>query len=508
MATAPTRVGYSHTASGTTSPSSVVVNPDATIANGDWMVTVVMMSSSTTTITPPIGWTILQPITSAGTLRTAIFGKIRAAADGSYSFELDSGGVSGGAAIYWGRGGGAVSTWIIGANSLRSSSQVNVAATTTTTVNNSLVLAFSTERTTTTETGVTSISGATEWMFGAQGPHLETISASYIADKNPAGATGNITITYPNVQSSNGMARQIIIPPSTTVAPNDPVTMTRWDGITEIPLSNKLWNGTSEIVIASVQMYVGQGQGLAVRLMDPDPITVAHRGGTANWPEMTMRAYSESALIFPTDALEISVHRTSDGQFVCSHDANTSRVTGIANDIALSTWAQLNGLTVTADNTDNPSQPREAFCLLSTVLAKYGGKRIIFIEDKSYQNNAALIDIINANGGTDWYVWKQAGSGGAATAASTAGYKTWGYFFDSDLSSFDAKQGQWTYVGVDYKSSDATLANQIAKAGPSRVIAHIIPSIAQRDRLLEYGIRGLMISNVRDCVGKPLKTVA
>ena len=52
---------------------------------------------------------------------------------------------------------------------------------------------------------------------------------------------------------------------------------------------------------------------------------VAHRGGSASWPEMSMRAYTNS-VAHGAGALEVSTHRTSDGVWVLAHDQNLKRV--------------------------------------------------------------------------------------------------------------------------------------------------------------------------------------
>jgi hypothetical protein len=238
-------------------------------------------------------------------------------------------------------------------------------------------------------------------------------------------------------------------------------------------------------------------------MLDPAPLYIAHRGGSANWPEHSPQAYLESAVIYNMDAIEISVHKSADGTFWCSHDATTTRATGVTGTIASMTDAQLGVLYNIAGNTDNPNQPSSKFVKLSDMLAIYAGKRIIFIEDKTYANQAAVIALCQTYAGSDWFVWKQAGPGNKNGASVTAGWKSWGYFFDGDMAaSFATKQAQWDYVGLDYLSSDAVLDPAIATAGASRVIPHIIPTLAQKNRLLAKGVRGLMIANVRDCLPK------
>ena len=69
---------------------------------------------------------------------------------------------------------------------------------------------------------------------------------------------------------------------------------------------------------------------------------VAHRGGSTSWPEMSMRAYTNS-VAHGAGALEVSAGRTSDGVWVLAHDQNLKRVDPSAptTPIAQMTWAEV-----------------------------------------------------------------------------------------------------------------------------------------------------------------------
>lgn len=67
------------------------------------------------------------------------------------------------------------------------------------------------------------------------------------------------------------------------------------------------------------------GQGVIPR---PDPQRsgiVAHRGASAEYPELTLIAY-EQALAQGAEGLECDVRLTADGMLVCLHDTTTQRV--------------------------------------------------------------------------------------------------------------------------------------------------------------------------------------
>jgi glycerophosphoryl diester phosphodiesterase len=54
-------------------------------------------------------------------------------------------------------------------------------------------------------------------------------------------------------------------------------------------------------------------------LLDTRPFYVAHRGGSADWPEQSMLAY-RSAVACGVDALEVSLARSADGVWFGLHD--------------------------------------------------------------------------------------------------------------------------------------------------------------------------------------------
>ena len=67
-------------------------------------------------------------------------------------------------------------------------------------------------------------------------------------------------------------------------------------------------------------------------LYKTDEFFIAHRGAGNISPEHTPYAYAESVRRGAL-AVEISVRTTSDGQFVCRHDANIKRTTGASMDV-------------------------------------------------------------------------------------------------------------------------------------------------------------------------------
>jgi hypothetical protein len=452
----PTRTGRTivDITSGTT--LSVAQPPEMQV--GDWAICVLSIINVTTTITPnQTGWVALVPQRDDGTRRSYVYArKITASDPAIFTFTV-SASTAVKAVLFGGSGGVDPSQWIVGAVTSRSASggtTSNTAVAITTAQANTEIIIISVEATSATESAVSSITGATEWFFapegGSGGSSINTVEVAYI-DKVAAGATGAVTITYPNTQAANGFALQIGIPPVDSLSYSLDTLPPFW--------------------------------------------YIAHRGLSKTYPEMTQYAYDQ-AVRKGLPALEVSVFRSSDGTFWCTHDQNLLRETG--NNVSINTTsdATLSGYSVLGSLTDT-AQSNRPMTKLVDVLNAYAGSRVIFIEDKTYTNQAALLTILQ--GYPDYqkhFIWKQYGDANVFSGVATAGLRTWGYFFDTDMAAFASRQAQFDYVGLDYNSSDATLNSAITTAGAQRVIGQIIQDTTQRDRFIAKGVKGLVVSRL------------
>lgn len=217
--TFPTRKGYTYI--NNIVGNTFTISPDSTISTGDWMILVYTSYSGAGAVTNPPGWTVLQSSTTVGSLVTAIYAKNRVAGETSYNVTVAANGNSDSVTLMWGSGAAPIASWIIGSNMARASitpttNNSNVAPSITTTSTNNLVLAISTERTSASESGILGMTGATAWGYTPQylAAVIQTVSVGFI-NKPDIGASGDVTVTYPNTQSNNGMALQIGIPPGT-----------------------------------------------------------------------------------------------------------------------------------------------------------------------------------------------------------------------------------------------------------------------------------------------------
>jgi len=512
--TPPTRKGYSLLNPGV-SGASLVLDPSTVtsgtgISDNDWMVVTIVTSSATTSVTAPAGWTTLRSLTSIGTLRYAVYGKIRASGDTNYTYTLDTGGTTSAGSLMWGGGADTtVTNWLVGANTDRSVDLHNTGASITTSVDHSLILGISVERTTAIESAITSVSGATEWYFMPQaGGQIETIDVAYVADKTPAGATTVIDWTYPNTQAVNGMAMQLAIPPG--LGGNISVG---YPGVLRVGTTNyngKLfyWDGSGAHDFTATPIVNFQ-PATVTQFLSPahSPWFSAHRGFSYSYPEETLYAY-RSATDWGIQAIEVSVQKSQDGTFWCFHDSTTTRTTGFSGTISSMTDATIAGLTnIGSTAASNPSQPARPTAKLADVLNIYAATHVIIIEDKTYANTTAMLNLMDSYGtsgrpASEIFIWKADALAGASfyTAAAARGYHRWGYIFDTSMASSYASvvaSGKMDMIGMDFNSSDATLTSAIALAITNNVrpTGHIISSTTQRDRMLGLGMTGLMISN-------------
>lgn len=441
------------------SATLMTLTPNVNTQLGDYIFAVITGTTTPGTVTPnDTGWTAITTKQVSGSMNTWVFYRVRGVGETTYGFTFDAGGGNVVGALFVLARGSAVS---FGAGTNRAVDLTNVAKSLTTTADKALALAISTERTTTTEAAITSVTaGWTQLGFALQaGSALQTIfGASKVI--TPAGASGDCTIVYPNTQATNGWAIQAAISPKTLTA-----------RVTDITT----WAAQTDAYIA-------------------------HRGFSKTFPEMTKFAYDE-AVAYGANAIEISVWRDSQGVFWCNHDNSLATTTNgaVTTNITDMTTAALAAVAVSPYQTQNTGQVTQLLTKLSDVLAAYGDNVVVFIECKDYDVvqagvRAALLTYLQTfPHWADRFVWKQGGTG-TKFAGVPAQMKTWGYYFDTDMASFASKQAQWTYVGLDFASADATLTSAIATAGAARTIGHILSLSSQVTRFQGFGVHKFMVS--------------
>lgn len=230
---------------------------------------------------------------------------------------------------------------------------------------------------------------------------------------------------------------------------------------------------------------------IAQMLEGADPFFIGHRGAADVMPEHTMTAYAYG--IEQVQAIEVSTCRTSDGVFICMHDLNTDRVTGVNHQISSTPWSVLQDLDVDMRGILGPNAPVVPITPLEEVLDAFAGKYVIFLEDKQGTNTTELLDLMDQYpNATETFVWKTFRDGGAA-AAQARGYQVWGYLDDDDPN-LAAVAAAVDMLGASTSSSDAWYQQVVAEGLP--VITWPVHRRVERDRAFSNGVRGMMAANL------------
>lgn len=489
---APAIVGY--VASSQAGSGARVLTPHGSTLPDDLMI--VVFSTNDIDVTQPGGWTAMNtPNVDTGTLRTAAWYKVRIAGETTYSFTV-SGSAGSGFAIISVRGL-TVANLVIGAGQTRAASGgafVTTAPSLNVVSDDNLVLCIATERTSSTEAGIGSVNnGFTQLFWKGHDTPISVIETIWVGTKEvDIGAVGATSVTYTNTQALNGFAWQVAIPPGPPFlgaevgvwdgATEDVGYVSTWDGVDETPATDILALPDGSYTIADMEADFGANM-----------VYWAHRGGSLNFSEMTMRAYT-NAVWHGTKALEYSCQLSSDGVFVGMHDDTLNRVTALTGLVNLQTWATLRSTAVDVPVADGGTISR-----LEDLLDTYGQDFVLIIEDKTYTHMTEMLDIIEARipDATDRVIIKTVGAGSTTfpIAAHARGFKTWGYFYDGEVTSeMPTKAVNYDYLGLNY---DAIVGNWTTALTYSKpVIAHVVPDLADASSAIGKGAVGLQVSGV------------
>lgn len=240
-------------------------------------------------------------------------------------------------------------------------------------------------------------------------------------------------------------------------------------------------------------------------LTSTTPFTIAHRGGGDNWPEMTEYAYSKAAGRPGLQAIEVSVCLSSDGVLVCSHDANTLRVTGVDLTIGEVPWSSIRALMVTSAFTTDPTQPARPISRFDDVITAHIDSLVAFVEPKTPAAVAPLMATLVALGQPERIVWKQPVNQQHFDEAKSHGFGTWGYVLDEpghlgdNLARFSASP-VIDMLGAPVSKTDGFVSTivEAAHANGKKTIMWPIRDDADKNRALRLGCEGLMSSNLLD----------
>lgn len=232
-------------------------------------------------------------------------------------------------------------------------------------------------------------------------------------------------------------------------------------------------------------------------------LSIAHRGGGGNWPEMTLYAYQQAVQYKGLSGMEVSVHLSKDGVLVCSHDPDTKRVGSKDLTIASTPWSELSQVMIQPKNTDDPSQPSRPITRLDELLEWWPASMPLWIEPKVHSAVAPLQKIL-ATAKASTIVWKQPINMKNFVYAHHQGWRTWGYVLDGPRQQAYAQKlassNDIDMLGAWSNCTDDEVRGVVRAAGDKPTFMWQINTAADRDRALRLGCRGLMVSNVKQLV--------
>lgn len=273
-----------------------------------------------------------------------------------------------------------------------------------------------------------------------------------------------------------------------------------WDGeetLGEAPLN--YWNGTTLTELTEPMLLIPNGYSSVSDMLARPMIYSAHRGGSIEYPEHSLRGYTQ-AVIEGFGCLEWSTQRTADGVFIGCHDPNINAVVaggGTFPAIKDMTWAQIQEQQIKPPAA-HPERSNEPFMRLEQLIAAYGRTHVIMIDPKNITSAyyAQLLDLMDANGGPSRWIGKWVGSNPAwSTALRARGYKSWGAFYSTDdRSMVTSAQSQWDILGFNFGGSAPQEDWDFILSFGKRVLAHVCASQADVDTGVAKGATGAQVS--------------
>jgi glycerophosphoryl diester phosphodiesterase len=268
---------------------------------------------------------------------------------------------------------------------------------------------------------------------------------------------------------------------------------------------------TASVALSSrgpAQAQISSGR-LVTPLLAADRFTIAHHGGSLDWPEESLYAYRQ-AVAAGVDALEVSLARSADGVWFGLHDRTLDRTSGTTSFVASEhTWAEIQTHRILPAGLRDPAQASRPYARFDDLLDEYGDTHALFVDPKYADPSTfgELFDLIEkhvarpiesvvAKGYCTSHAW--------ATAARTRGHQTWGFYYANEIQAKPAlltsTQADWTIMGLNYDGAadQWKVVNGLGKP----VIGHVIPDLQAAVTSLDLGARGLMISGVEETVKK------
>ncbi|MFC7623926.1 glycerophosphodiester phosphodiesterase [Microlunatus sp. GCM10028923] len=238
------------------------------------------------------------------------------------------------------------------------------------------------------------------------------------------------------------------------------------------------------------------------------PFVVAHRCGGGHWPEFSERGVRGS-IGLGVRALEVSVYTAATGEWVCSHDRSTVRVTGVDLDIPTTPWVELQQLRTRPDHTSDPGQDATPLLLL-TDLIESCPDQVLFLDHKetsggrddadpqAVDRERRLLDFLDEVPGlAERVVWKVfAPAEASRRRAAERGLPSWGIHYSATLDQRIGTADRFDLLGLEWDAPELAWRAITDLGRP--VIGHIVAGREQGDVALSRGAAGLMASTPAD----------
>lgn len=444
------------------------------------------------------GWSTLVAGFAATNTCAAIFWRRRQAGDSStITVAASNAGYSNLTAIWY---RDAADPTLAGSPGIRSGTSFTATAPAITVVGRTVVLTLAGDRSIAATAGEqgnpTFSAGGT--VRGAA-PGVATLNASTgiasltVADRivAAAGSSGIDTATWPD-SSGNAWAIQVGL---TALVP---ATFAVYDGAgvaSSLYYTTSTAGGAGSVAVPTDVLPMRKGFASITDLLAKPGFTIAHRGGSIDWPEMSLYAYTRS-VARGYGAMELSIAKTSDGVWFGLHDDTIDRTSGITGQPVASTmtWAQIQAYNITIGLAGAP-QP---YMKLSDYIAAYGKTHVTFYDAKylTTGERAALWAYLADAVGPQKAVAKNYGiAPGLAAQAASYGLKSWGYFYQTEYANgtMATNTDGWDILGMDYTATAAAWSAILSYGKP--VIGHIAPNQTAYATARTFGAVGVMCSS-------------
>lgn len=311
-----------------------------------------------------------------------------------------------------------------------------------------------------------------------------------VSDSTISVVQGGTGVSF-NTPQANGQTYTVGMT-QVDAAPEPPSTLTGtvWNGTAQVPATVRLWTGTQEVPVSRVLSLPHRSYSISQMEADIQAgrdVYWSHRGGSLNWPEMSMRAYTNSVW-YGAKALEISIHWSSDGVPIMSHDATMTRTTTSSATIASTPASSLLGTPIDVPVTGGVTGR------LEDVLSAYPNL-VLVVDNKPQTNRSEFMDllktvpnwqdriIIKIDGAVPLVIFQE---------AFEAGFKTCAYYYNNTANfetTLTSKMPFVTYPGLNYDASPALWSQMLsimnarsASDGIFRAAwGHVLPGVTAKN---------------------------